>query len=81
MFYPTTCVGLGYWVLHGLSLADFLGSMVTSAVGLPRGLSVLSRFSTPGGFACRAYTYAVQRAIPSARGSVTSPSPHHSIQE
>ncbi len=44
----------------------------------PGGLGVLSAFATPGGFACPAYSYGLQRAIPSARGSVTSPSPHRS---
>ena len=47
---------------------------------LARGLAVLSRFSTPGGFASPAFTYAVQRAIPSARGCVTPSSPHRSVQ-
>ena len=45
---------------------------------LARGLGVLSAFSTPRGFACARYTYGLQRAIPSARGRVTSPSPHRS---
>ena len=48
--------------------AAFLGSMVTCAIGPPRGeaRTVGSR---------RKSAYALQRAIPSARGSATSPSP------
>ena len=37
MLYPTTCVGLRYGFRMGLSLAGFLGSMVTCAVARPRG--------------------------------------------
>ena len=37
MFYPTTCVGFGYGSCTDYRLADFLGSMVTSAVALPGG--------------------------------------------
>ncbi len=45
---------------------------------LGRGLAVLSRFIIPGVLYYPGYNYAVQRAIPSARGCVTSPSPHRS---
>ncbi len=47
----------------------------------PRGVAVLSGFSTPGGFAYPAYTYALQRTIPSVRGGVTPPSPLRSNQK
>ena len=43
-----------------------------------RRLTVLSGFSTFGGFACQTYTYALQRTIPSVRRPVTTSSPHGS---
>ena len=43
-----------------------------------RSLAVLSGFSKPPGFAWGAYTYALQRTIPSVRGGATSPSPRRS---
>ena len=43
-----------------------------------RRLTVLSGFSTFGGFACQTYTYALQRTIPSVRGLVTPSSSHSS---
>ena len=46
-----------------------------------RSLAVLSGFSKHPGFAWDAYTYALQRTIPSVRGGVTSPSPHRSNQK
>ena len=45
---------------------------------LGRSLAVLSRFIKRGVLDRPSYNYAVQRAIPSARGCVTSPSPHRS---
>ena len=45
---------------------------------IARGRSVLSRLTRSCVLHCTTYSYAVQRAIPSARGCVTSPSPHHS---
>ena len=80
MFYPTTCVGLGYGS-SGDMFSGFSREPAYLRCRLARGLAVLSRFGTRGGFACPSYTYAVQRAIPSARGSVTSPSPRHSPEE
>ena len=47
---------------------------------LGRGLAVLSRFAIPCVLNYTGYNYAVQRAIPSARGCVTSPSPHRSAE-
>ena len=41
-----------------------------------RRLTVLSSFSTFGGFTCQTYTYALQRTIPSVRRPVTTSSPH-----
>jgi hypothetical protein len=43
-----------------------------------RRLTVLSGFSTFGGFACQTYTYTLQRTIPSVRGLVTPSSSHSS---
>ena len=43
-----------------------------------RRLSVLSGFSTFGGFACQTYTYTLQRTIPSVRRPFTTSSPHRS---
>ena len=80
MFYPTTCVGLGYGSVWDM-LSGFSREHGYLRCRLARGLGVLSRFGTPPGFAWAAYTFAVQRAIPSARGSVTSPSPHRSHTE
>ena len=46
-----------------------------------RRLAVLSGFSRNPGFAWETYTYALQRTIPSVRGSVTAPSPHRSCKK
>ena len=45
---------------------------------LVRRLTVLSGFSTFGGFACQTYTYTLQRTIPSVRRPFTPSSPHRS---
>ena len=58
MFYPTTCVGLRYGFPQDM-FSGFSREHGYLRCPIARGLSVLSRFSTPGGFACRAYTYAV----------------------
>ena len=39
-------------VPHGLSLADFLGSMITHTIGFFRGGLRTVKFSSDGGFAC-----------------------------
>ena len=77
MFYPTTCVGLRYGPVQDM-LSGFSREHGYRRCHLARGLGVLSAFSTPRGFAYARYTYGLQRAIPSARGRVTSPSPHRS---
>ncbi len=46
-----------------------------------RRLTVLSGFSTFGGFACQTYTYALQRTIPSVRRPVTTSSPHRNNRQ
>ena len=80
MFYPTTCVGLRYGSPQNM-LSGFSWEHGYHRYPLARGLAVLSRFSSQGGFACPAITYALQRTIPSVRGCVTSPSPHRSCEE
>ena len=50
---------------RALSLADFLGSMITCAVGSPRGDRRTVRFGSEGGFACPP-----QRLRPSTCNSV-----------
>ena len=46
---------------------------------LARGLAVLSPFATWGVLDSPMYSFGLQRAIPSARGCVTSPSPRRSL--
>ena len=63
-----------------ISLADFLGSMVTSI--LPRTSTRYTvRFDSPRGFAYGNQIYTLQPAIPSAGRTVTSPSPRHSMRQ
>ena len=58
MFYPTTCVGLRYGPIVNM-FSGFSREPDYHHYPIARGLSVLSRFSTGGGFACHRYTYAV----------------------
>ena len=53
-------------VPYGLSLADFLGSMITRAISFPRGGCRTIRFGSLGGFACPD-----RRLHPSTEYSVT----------
>ena len=57
-----------------------MGAWLPPLSGCPGGRPVLSRLGTAGVLYCRPYTYPVQRAIPSARGCVTSPSPRRSLE-
>ena len=66
--------------LHSLELSGFSWEYGYLRCPLPRKVAVLSGFGTPPGLTWAAYTYALQRAIPSARGSVTAPSPHRSYR-
>ncbi len=77
MFYPTTCVRLRYGPRRDM-LSGFSREYGYHRCRLARGLAVLSGLATGGGFACPPYSYILQRAIPSARGCVTPPSPHRS---
>jgi hypothetical protein len=58
-----------------ICLEGFLGSLITSSP-FGRSLLVLLGFSKFYGFACKTYTYAFKRPIPSGRGIVTPPSLH-----
>ena len=77
MFYATTCVGLRYGPPQDM-LSGFSWEHGYHRCPIVRGLSVLSRFTRGRVLDCAPCSYAVQRAIPSARGCVTSPSPHRS---
>ena len=61
-------------VPHGLSLADFLGSMITLTVSLPRRERRTIRFGSGYGFACTR-----QRLHPSTRISVSARRFHCSV--
>ena len=73
---PVSVYGTGslYLTLRGFSWKQDYNHYPRS-----RSLVVLSTFSMTSGFTYSSFTYSVQRAIPSARGSFTSPSPHRSI--
>ena len=62
-------------------LADFLGSMVTVHCRAPRGDCVLSGSARKVDLPASLYTYTFQPAIPSAGGTLTAPSPRHSLGE
>ena len=62
-------------------LADFLGSMVTVHCRSPRGARVLSGSAPRVDLPARVCAYTLQPAIPSAGGTLTAPSPRHSIPE
>ena len=61
-------------VPYGLSLADFLGSMITRAIGFPRGGCRTVRIGSGGGFACLRL-----RLHPSTEYSVTPRRFHCSV--
>ena len=50
MFYPTTCVGLGYGSIHDM-LSGFSREHGYLRYCLARGRGILSRFDCPPGFA------------------------------
>ena len=68
-------------VPRGWSLAGFLGSMITCAVSAPKRGAVLSGLGERRGLHPPHVAYTVQRAIPSARGSATSPSPRRPARQ
>src|SRR5690606_1567812 len=73
---PVSVCGTGYTCLE---LSGFSWKYDYLHYRRRRSFAVLSGFSTIGGFACHWYTYALQRTIPSVRGSATAPSPHRSM--
>src|SRR5258707_9289768 len=75
----TTCVGLRYRY-HNHMLRRFSRKSAYVLYHFGRGLRVLLGFSILCGFACRKYTYAFQRPIPSGRGTFTPPSLHRSLR-
>ena len=58
-----------------LMLSGFSWKSASPRCHLFRRIGVLSRFSSPVGFASQAFTFALQPAIPSAGGGSASPSP------
>ena len=63
-----------------ISLADFLGSMVTSILRCASAPYTL-RFDSPADLPTGINIYTLQPAIPSAGRTVTSPSPRHSMRQ
>lgn len=74
---PVSVYGTG---IDNLELSGFSWKSAYLRYQRPRGFAVLSGFSCTSGFAYRSNTFALQRTIPSVRGSVTTPSPHRSYQ-
>ena len=74
---PVSVCGTG---LDDLELSGFSWKSAYLRYQRPRGFAVLSGFGCTGGFAYRSNTFALQRTIPSVRGSVTTPSPHRSYK-
>ena len=62
-----------------LKLRGFSWKSAYNHYPLVRRLTVLSGFSTSGGFACQTYTYTLQRTIPSVRGFFTPSLPHRNV--
>jgi hypothetical protein len=62
-----------------LKLRGFSWKSAYNHYPLVRRLTVLSGFSTSGGFTCQTYTYALQRTIPSVRGFFTPSLPHRNV--
>lgn len=60
-----------------LSLADFLGSMVTCTQVIPEDHLYFHGSARKADLPASLKAYALKRPVPSGRGSVTAPSPHH----
>ena len=75
---PRPPVSVSGTVSNYLKLRGFSWKSDYSHYPIVRRLSVLSGFSTFGGFACQTYTYTLQRTIPSVRRPFTPSSPHSS---
>ena len=72
--HPATCVRLRYGRWRHV-LSGFSREHAYRRCPLPRRVAVLSGSARHGGLTCLPFAYPLQRAIPSARGRVTSPSP------
>lgn len=68
-------------VAYTLSLADFLGSMITCTQVIPKDYLYFHGSARKVDLPAFLIAYALKRPIPSGRGSVTAPSPHHCICE
>ena len=64
-------------VAHTLSLADFLGSMITCTQVIPKDYLYFHSSARKVDLPAFLIAYALKRPIPSGRGSVTAPSPRH----
>ena len=73
---PVSVYGTG---CHHLKLSGFSWKSASPRCHLFRRIGVLSRFSSPVGFASQAFTFALQPAIPSAGGGSASPSPRRNM--
>ena len=60
-----------------LSLADFLGSMITCTQRFPKEVLYFRGSAQVVDLPATIITYTLKRPIPSGRGSVTAPSPRH----
>ena len=72
--HPATCVRLRYGRWRHV-LSGFSREHAYRRCPLPHRVAVLSGSARHGGLTCLPFAYPLQRAIPSARGRVTSPSP------
>ena len=77
-FSPRPPVSVSGTDSYYLKLRGFSWKSDYSHYPIVRRLTVLSGFSTFGGFACQTYTYTLQRTIPSVRRPFTPSSPHRS---
>ena len=64
-----------------LSLADFLGSMITFAVARPGGLAYFRVSARGVDLPAPLSAYTLKRPIPSGRGSVTAASPRRHVRK
>ena len=75
---PVSVCGTGAaWIC----LADFLGSLLTSVIGSPRGISVLSGSTLTADLPAAIDVYTLQPELPFPGRTVTSPSPHRSVRQ
>ncbi len=68
-------------VPHGLSLADFLGSMITTLLDSSEEDSILSSSARTVDLPAILNAYTLQRGLPSPRGGFTAPSPRRPMRQ